>query len=140
MRLVPAALALATALAAPAAFADGVKVDIPFTRTTLPNGLTVIFQEDHTLPLCAVNTLVRVGSHFEDPGRTGFAHLFEHLMFMGTARAPTKMFDTWMEAEGAANNAWTSADRTDYYDVGPRARSRSCSGWRRTASPRSARR
>jgi zinc protease len=96
-----------------------VKVDIPFTKTTLPNGLTVIFHEDHTLPFVAVNTLVKVGSHFEEPGRTGFAHLFEHLMFMGTARVPTKMFDAWMEREGGSNNAWTSEDRTDFYDVGP---------------------
>jgi zinc protease len=63
--------------------------------------------------------MVRVGSHFEESKRTGFAHLFEHLMFMGTSRAPTKMFDAWMEAEGGSNNAWTSEDRTDYYDVGP---------------------
>jgi predicted Zn-dependent peptidase len=120
-RRAPLALAFvaAVALASPAARAADVKVDIPFTRFTLPNGLTVILHEDHTLPLIAVNTLVRVGSHFEEPGRTGFAHLFEHLMFMGTARAPTKMFDAWMEAEGGSNNAWTSEDRTDYYDVGP---------------------
>ena len=57
-------------------------------RRTLPNGLTVILSEDHALPLVAVNTMVRVGSRFEEAGRTGFAHLFEHLMFMGTARAP----------------------------------------------------
>jgi predicted Zn-dependent peptidase len=94
-------------------------VDIPFTKTTLPNGLTVILHEDHTLPLVAVNTIVRVGSHFEERGRTGFAHLFEHLMFMGTARAPTKMFDAWLEAEGGSSNAWTSEDRTDYYEIGP---------------------
>jgi predicted Zn-dependent peptidase len=122
LRLVPAALALTATLAvrpSPATGAPALKVDIPFTKTTLPNGLTVILHEDHTLPLVAVNTMVHVGSHFEEPGRTGFAHLFEHLMFMGTARAPTKMFDAWMEAEGAFNNAWTSADRTDYYDVGP---------------------
>jgi predicted Zn-dependent peptidase len=116
-RLAPAVLALAAALAPRPAAAAG--VDIPFTKTTLPNGLTVIFHEDHTLPLVAVNTLFKVGSHFEEAGRTGFAHLFEHLMFMGTARAPTKMFDTWMEAEGGSNNAWTSEDRTDYYDIGP---------------------
>src|SRR5690242_17928143 len=101
-RLASAVLALAAALAPSAASAGppgDVKVDIAYTRTTLPNGLTVILHEDHTLPLVAVNTLVKVGSHFEEAGRTGFAHLFEHLMFMGTSRAPTKMFDAWMEAE-----------------------------------------
>ncbi len=125
-RLALAVLAFSAALAPRAAGAagpdgatDDVKVAIPFTKTTLANGLTVILHEDHTLPMVAVNSLVRVGSHFEEAGRTGFAHLFEHLMFMGTARAPTKMFDAWMEAEGGSNNAWTSEDRTDYYDIGP---------------------
>jgi predicted Zn-dependent peptidase len=119
MRQLPFALALlGAALASRAASAD-VKVDVPFTRTTLPNGLTVILHEDHTLPTVAVNTIVKVGSRFEEKGRTGFAHLFEHLMFMGTTRVPTKMFDAWMETEGGMNNAWTSEDRTDYYDLGP---------------------
>jgi predicted Zn-dependent peptidase len=118
-RLGPVVLALVGYLAPAGARAGDVKVDIPFTKTTLPNGLTVILHEDHTLPLVAVNAMVRVGSHFEETNRTGFAHLFEHLMFMGTSRAPTKMFDAWMEAEGGSNNAWTSEDRTDYFDVGP---------------------
>src|SRR5262249_13239521 len=83
-------------------------LELPFTKSTLPNGLTVILHEDHTLPLVAVNIMVRVGSRFEEPRRTGFAHLFEHLMFMGTNRVPTKMFDAWMEEEGGWNNAWTS--------------------------------
>ena len=59
------------------------------------------------------------GSRFEAPHRSGFAHLFEHLMFMGTRRAPTGKFDEWMEEAGGDNNAWTSEDRTDYYDVAP---------------------
>ncbi len=94
-------------------------LDVPFTRYTLPNGMVVILHEDHALPLVAVNIMVKVGSRFEEPHRTGFAHLFEHLMFMGTGRVPTKMFDAWMEAEGGWNNAGTSEDRTDYYEVGP---------------------
>ncbi len=98
--------------------ADG-KLDVPFTRYTLDNGMVVILHEDHALPLVAVNIMVKVGSRFEEPRRTGFAHLFEHLMFMGTRRVPTKMFDAWMEAEGGWNNAGTSEDRTDYYEVGP---------------------
>jgi zinc protease len=95
------------------------RVDIPFTKEVLPNGLTVIFHEDHALPLVTVDTLVKVGSRFEEAHRTGFAHLFEHLMFMGTARVPTKMFDAWMETEGGANNASTGEDHTEYYDSGP---------------------
>ena len=95
------------------------KVDIQFTKEVLPNGLTVILHVDHALPLVTVDTLVKVGSHHEEVRRTGFAHLFEHLMFMGTARVPTKMFDAWMETEGGANNASTGEDRTEYYDAGP---------------------
>jgi predicted Zn-dependent peptidase len=94
-------------------------LSVPFTKTTLENGMRVILHEDHTLPIVVVNVTYGVGSRFETEKRTGFAHLFEHLMFMGTRRAPTKMFDAWMEASGGWNNAWTSEDRTDYYDVGP---------------------
>jgi zinc protease len=108
-----------TAAATKKAEAPPPKVDIPFTKEVLPNGLTVIFHEDHALPLVTVDLLVKVGSRHEEVRRTGFAHLFEHLMFMGTARVPTKMFDAWMEAEGGWNNASTGEDRTEYYDVGP---------------------
>ena len=94
-------------------------VQIPFSRTTLKNGMVVILHEDHAVPVVVVNVSYDVGSRFEVSRRTGFAHLFEHLMFMGTRRAPTKAFDAWMEAAGGWNNAWTSQDRTDYYDVGP---------------------
>ena len=113
--------ALAAGLAAllTAAPRDAGAMDLPFTKYALKNGLTVILHEDHALPLIAVNVMYKVGSRFEEQKRTGFAHLFEHLMFMGTRRAPTKMFDAWMEAEGGWNNAWTSEDRTDYFDVGP---------------------
>ncbi|MBX3212678.1 MAG: insulinase family protein [Labilithrix sp.] len=115
-RLLAAAVALGASLAAAPAPAD---VSIPFTRSTLPNGMTVILHENHDVPLVVVNVSYGVGSRFEPPGRTGFAHLFEHLMFMGTRRVPTKAFDAWMEGAGGWNNAWTSNDRTDYYDVGP---------------------
>ncbi len=94
-------------------------VTIPFTRTSLKNGMTVILSEDHAVPQVVVNTTYLVGSRVERQGRTGFAHLFEHLMFMGTRRAPRGMFDAWMEGAGGRNNAWTAEDRTDYYDVAP---------------------
>jgi predicted Zn-dependent peptidase len=117
------ALGLAAALAACAALATATTaradVQIPFTKTTLPNGMVVILHEDHAVPQVVVNVSYNVGSRFEVARRTGFAHLFEHLMFMGTRRAPTKAFDAWMEAAGGWNNAWTSQDRTDYFDVGP---------------------
>src|SRR5579859_7929073 len=89
------------------------EVSIPATTTKLGNGLTVILHEDHALPIVTVNLAYRVGSRFEQVHRTGFAHLFEHLMFMGTRRAPTKAFDAWMEAAGGYNNADTSEDHTE---------------------------
>jgi zinc protease len=94
-------------------------LELPFQQTKLDNGLTVIVHEDHLLPEVATNLLYRVGSKDESQGRTGFAHLFEHLMFMGTKRAPNKMFDAWMEAAGGQNNASTSSDVTDYFESGP---------------------
>ncbi len=123
-RFLALALGFAVPFAAPAFTADAraeqsAKIDIPFQKYKLDNGLVVILHEDHSLPLVVVNTCVKVGSRFEEPKRTGFAHLFEHLMFMGTKRVPPKMFDAWMENAGGSNNAWTSTDRTDYYDIGP---------------------
>ncbi len=114
-----AALALLGATAARTTTASAGDVQIPFTKTTLKNGMVVILHEDHAVPQVVVNVSYDVGSRFEVAKRTGFAHLFEHLMFMGTARVPTKAFDAWMEAAGGWNNAWTSEDRTDYFDVGP---------------------
>jgi len=92
---------------------------IPVETYTLPNGLTVILHEDHALPEVTVNVWYGVGSKDERAGRTGFAHLFEHLMFMGTSRVPGNQFDMLMESGGGANNASTSNDRTNYYSWGP---------------------
>ncbi len=94
-------------------------LDIPFEQYQLENGLNVILHEDHSLPQVVVNIMYKVGSKDEVEGRSGFAHLFEHLMFMGTTRLPGAGFDELMEANGGWNNAWTSNDATDYYDVGP---------------------
>jgi zinc protease len=117
MRCIASTLALAPLLSA--SFTSAQDLTIPFVKATLPNGMTVILSEDHTVPLAAVNVSYTVGSRMERPGRTGFAHLFEHLMFMGTRRAPTKAFDAWMEETGGRNNAWTADDRTDYFDIAP---------------------
>jgi predicted Zn-dependent peptidase len=92
---------------------------VQFERYVLPNGLTVILHEDHALPRVTVNLWFGVGSAVERPGRSGFAHLFEHLMFMGTEDVPNGAFDTVMEAYGGMNNASTSNDRTNYYETGP---------------------
>ncbi|MFN7145271.1 MAG: M16 family metallopeptidase [Myxococcota bacterium] len=93
--------------------------DIPFERYELPNGLQVILHEDHSLPQVVVDIWYQVGSKDEAPGRSGFAHLFEHLMFMGTERLPGSGFDQVMEAYGGSNNAWTMEDATNYFEVGP---------------------
>jgi len=92
---------------------------ISFEKYTLPNGLQVILHEDHSTPIVAVNTWYHVGSGDEQPGRTGFAHLFEHIMFMGSQNVPVGMFDQWLEAAGADNNGSTTEDRTNYYEVLP---------------------
>ena len=90
-------------------------LEVPYSQFTLPNGLHVILHEDHTVPLVTVNVWYHVGSAREKPGRTGFAHLFEHLMFMGSKNAKYGEFDRLLEAAGGTNNASTAEDRTNYY-------------------------
>ena len=85
----------------------------------LANGLTVIVHEDHSAPVAAVNCWYHVGSGRETPGRTGFAHLFEHLMFEGSKNVPEGAFDRWLEAVGGDNNGSTQEDRTNYYEDVP---------------------
>ena len=92
---------------------------LAFEKTTLPNGLEVILHEDHSTPIVVVNTWYKVGSGDEKPGRTGFAHLFEHIMFMGSQHVPTGEFDKLLEAAGANNNGSTTEDRTNYYESMP---------------------
>jgi predicted Zn-dependent peptidase len=93
---------------------------IPFDTFVLDNGLPVILHVDRSSPLVAVDVWYHVGSKDESPGRTGFAHLFEHLMFMGSRNAPYPAFDAIMESWGGHNNGTTSNDRTNYYEIGPR--------------------
>jgi zinc protease len=91
------------------------RVSVPYTEFTLANGLHVILHRDPSVPVVAVNVWYHVGSGSEQPGRTGFAHLFEHLMFEGSKNVPEGAFDTWLEGAGASNNGSTSNDRTNYY-------------------------
>ena len=93
--------------------------DVAYEKYTLQNGMTVILHVDHSLPSVTVNTWFHVGARNEPPGRSGFAHLFEHLMFMGTERVPGNDFDVLMETGGGANNASTTLDRTNYFSDGP---------------------
>lgn len=92
---------------------------VTYEKYSLPNGMTVILHEDHRLPVATINLWYYVGGKDEVPGRSGFAHLFEHLMFMGTRRVPGGQFDQIMESGGGWNNASTSEDRTNYYSYGP---------------------
>ncbi len=93
--------------------------DVKYEKYKLDNGMTVILHEDHSLPVASINLWYYVGSKDEPVKRSGFAHLFEHLMFMGTHRVPGSKFDTIMEAAGGSNNASTSSDRTNYFSSGP---------------------
>lgn len=86
---------------------------IPYRRYVLNNGLRVLLHRDQTTPLVTLNLLYQVGSSDESPDRTGFAHLFEHLMFGGTPRVPD--FDAAVDAMGGESNAFTNADFTNYY-------------------------
>ena len=92
---------------------------VPYQTFTLSNGLQVLLHEDHSVPLVSVNMWYHVGSSDEKPGRTGFAHLFEHIMFMGSQHVPTGDFDRLLEAAGGDNNGSTTEDRTNYYEDAP---------------------
>ncbi|PKP38211.1 MAG: peptidase M16, partial [Bacteroidetes bacterium HGW-Bacteroidetes-15] len=92
---------------------------IHFEKFTLENGLRVIVHKDATTPMVAVNLLYNVGSKHEDPNRTGFAHLFEHFMFGGSANIP--LYDDPVERASGENNAFTSNDITNYYLTLPKA-------------------
>src|SRR3954470_12423780 len=109
----------AAAPSAPTRSTRSTALTVPSTQFTLPNGLHVILHEDHTVPLITVNVWYHVGSAREKPGRTGFAHLFEHLMFEGSAHVKEGEFDTLLEAAGATNNGSTENDRTNYYIDAP---------------------
>jgi zinc protease len=93
-------------------------VNISFTQHTLRNGLDVLMHEDHACPIVAVNLWYHVGSKNEQPGHTGFAHLFEHLMFEGSQHHDRGYFQP-LQGAGATLNASTNADRTNYWEVVP---------------------
>jgi zinc protease len=95
------------------------ELSVPYERFELPNGLTVILHEDHTTPVVSVDVWYHVGSGREKPGRTGFAHLFEHILFEGSENVPEGKFDEWLEAAGASNNGSTTEDRTNYWEDMP---------------------
>jgi predicted Zn-dependent peptidase len=111
-RIVWLALAL---LAVPVgAQAPAPAIEVPFCQFRLANGLNVILHQDRSVPVVAVNVWYQVGSANEKPGRTGLAHLFEHLMFEGSKHVAGGEFDTLLEAAGATSNGSTNKDRTNY--------------------------
>src|ERR1039458_1550448 len=110
---------LPTLLLCSAAFAQTAGIDIPYKKFALDNGLTVIVHEDHKAPIVAVNIWYHVGSKNEKLGKTGFAHLFEHLMFGGSEHSSGRYIDT-MEKIGATDlNGTTNNDRTNYFENVP---------------------
>src|SRR5437764_4671090 len=108
---------------APAPSAPTQPSDLPqlaFDKYTLPNGLEVILHEDHRMPEIAVDVWYKVGARDEAPGRTGFAHLFEHVMFQGTKHIPEDKHFEYLQKAGASSvNGSTSHDRTNYFEVVP---------------------
>ncbi len=122
-----------TALLAPIAFATATPaiaqrqqnrpsadaINIPFERYKLPNGLTVILAPDRATPTVTVDVWYHVGSKNEVPGRTGFAHMFEHVMFTGSGNVPYGVHDRLTEGVGGMNNGSTNNDRTNYYESVP---------------------
>src|SRR4051812_21925391 len=119
--LIRLGLLAAVALAPAPARADERQPQIPQLKVekyTLGNGLEVLLHEDHTTPVVGVNLWYKVGSKDEKLGRTGFAHLFEHLMFQGSEHHDSEYFEP-LEKLGAQINGSTSQDRTNYYEVVP---------------------
>ena len=105
--------ALAARQAAPA------KVDIPFEQFTLPNGLRVIVHTDRKAPIVAVNVWYHVGSKDEPAGRTGFAHLFEHLMFQSSENHEGEYFEPFKQVGATGQNGTTNTDLTNYFENVP---------------------
>ena len=92
---------------------------VDYTKETLPNGLTVLYHVDHSTPVAAVLLWYNVGSKMEQPGKTGFAHLFEHMMFKGSKNVADGQHIALLEAAGADFNGTTSPDRTNYFEQIP---------------------
>jgi zinc protease len=120
--LLCASIALAPAIAAAPAIAQtssAAAIKIPFEKYALANGLTVVLSPDHSTPTIAVEVIYHVGSKNEIPGHTGFAHMFEHVMFTGSGHVPYGMHDRYTEGVGGSNNGQTYFDWTRYWETDP---------------------
>ncbi len=96
------------------------KLNISYEKYTMPNGLQVILHTDHSDPVISYDIMYHVGSSREIPGKTGFAHLFEHLLFSGSENVPAGVFDKLIEGAGGSNNGFTSRDVTSYFEIFPK--------------------
>src|SRR3977135_2320928 len=99
--------------------AQGADIKVPFEKYTLKNGMRVILSQDNSVPVVSVYMLYDVGARSEEKGRTGFAHLFEHMMFQGSANAPKGVHFQTVEANGGSLNGSTHPDFTDFFEVLP---------------------
>jgi len=108
------------------------KVQIPYEEFQLENGLTVVVHEDRKAPIVGVAVWYNVGSKDEPEGLTGFAHLFEHLMFNGSENAPNDYFQYLQEMGATDYNGTTNFDRTNYFQTVPAPRLNARCGWRAT--------
>ncbi len=96
------------------------KLSLTYEKFTMPNGLQVVLHQDHSDPVISYAIMYHVGSSRETPGRTGFAHLFEHLLFSGSENVPNGVFDKVIENAGGSNNGFTSRDVTAYFESFPK--------------------
>ncbi|WP_377517717.1 M16 family metallopeptidase [Microbulbifer taiwanensis] len=102
------------------AYVAAPKLEIPFHKEVLDNGLTVIVHGDHKAPVVSINIWYKVGSKDEVPGKTGFAHLFEHLMFNGSENYPGEYFEPFQRSGATDMNGTTNNDRTNYFETVPK--------------------
>src|SRR5512135_113154 len=113
------AIAITTMLLTSALSLPGADVNIPFEKFKLNNGMRVILSRDNAVPVVSVYLIYGVGARSEEKGRTGFAHLFEHMMFEGSANAPKGRHFKLVESNGGNLNGSTHPDFTDYFEVLP---------------------
>jgi zinc protease len=118
-RLVAGAAALAVIGIHPALTAAVRPPKLEYTMTTLSNGLQVVFLEDHSTPIVHTEIWYHVGSKNERPGRTGFAHLFEHMMFKGSKNVEPEGHPSWISSVGGQSNAYTNEDSTVFWETFP---------------------
>src|SRR3982751_4746321 len=118
-RAVASALIAASVLVAPASQAAVRPPKLDYTMTTLPNGMNVVFLEDHSTPIVHLQMWYHVGSKNERPGRTGFAHLFEHMMFKGSKNVEPEGHPSYVSSVGGQSNAYTTEDATVFWETVP---------------------